>query len=456
MTNLLFFRNIFLFFSCHKLISKCMFSFFVLSFLIYNNTVYGTNEIEKTNANINDFFLNNFSQLSKNNDESLLVNIPPSNITNLTHNDQDSVYGQIAALENNVYLVWQESIGEKVPKQNYDIYFMKSQDNGETFDKPINISNNIGFSEHPQIAVSKNGIFVVWADNTNSNNTEIMFSKSLDNGTTFGEVRNLSNNLKNSNNVEISVSNQNVYVVWQDSDPKTKESNIIFKASLDNGNTFNDAIEISNKVTDSYPKINSYDDYVYLVWNSENTKSSNDGSSGLFFVKSSDRGNHFDKNVQLSDTDFGEAQLSADENEVLVVWGGIHSKNIHNLYFVKSNNNGNSFTNPEIIFNNIFESNSKNYNENLAKTINNPRNVELPTNDLSFIVWQDKLSENNEDILLMANNKAKNDYSKILNLSNNNGISECPSIAISDNNLYILWEDINPGNHEIFFWKFFL
>ncbi len=113
---------------------------------------------------------------------------------------------------------------------------------------------------------------------------------------------------------------------------------------------------------------------------------------------------------------------------------------------------------PEIIFNNIFESNSQNYNEKLAKTINNPRNVELPTNDPSFIAWQDKLSENNEDILLlMANNQAKkNEYTKILNLSNNNGISECPSIAISDNNLFILWEDINPGNHEIFFWKFSL
>ena len=282
MTNLLFFRNITLFFNCHKLISKCILSFFVLSFLIYNNQVYGTNEIEKTN---NDLFLNNFSQLSKNNYESLVINIPSSNITNLTNNDQDSVYGQIAALENNVYLVWQESIGEKLPKKNYDIYFMKSKDNGETFDKPINISNNIGFSEHPQIAVSKNGIFVVWADNTNSNNTEILFTKSLDNGTTFGEVRNLSNNLKNSNNVEISVSNQNVYVVWQDSDPKTKESNIIFKASLDNGNTFNDAIEISKKVTDSYPKINSYGDYVYLVWNSENPKTLNDGSQGYFLSK---------------------------------------------------------------------------------------------------------------------------------------------------------------------------
>lgn len=196
---------------------------------------------------------------------------------------------------------------------------------------------------------------------------------------------------------------------------------------------------------------------MYLVWNSENTKTLKDDNSGLFFVKSSNRGHNFDKIIQIVDTNFGEAQLSANGDEVLVVWSGIHSKNIHNLYFVKSNDNGNSFTNPEIIFNNIAESeNNKNYNEKLATIINHPRNVELAINDPSFIVWQDKISENNEDILFMANKKDKNNYTKILNISNNSGISECPSISISGNNLYVLWEDINPGNHEIFFWKFSL
>lgn len=144
----------------------------------------------------------------------------------------------------------------------------------------------------------------------------------------------------------------------------------------------------------------------------------------------------------------------------MVVWGGIHSKNIHNLYIVKSNDNGNSFTNPEIIFNNIAESKNKNnnkyYDEKLAKTINHPRKVELAINYPSLIVWQEKISEGNEDILLMTNEQDKNNFTKILNVSNNNGISECPSIAISGNNLYVLWEDINPGNHEIFFWKFSL
>jgi len=124
-----------------------------------------------------------------------------SNVTNITNNIEDSVYAQIAAVNNTVYLVWQESVNDKSNKNNYDVYFKKSENNGNTFSKPINLSNNTGFSEHPQIAVTKNGIYIVWADNTNSNNTEIMFTKSEDNGTTFSKVINLSKNSKNSNNV---------------------------------------------------------------------------------------------------------------------------------------------------------------------------------------------------------------------------------------------------------------
>ena len=38
-------------------------------------------------------------------------------------------------------------------------------------------------------------------------------------------------------------------------------------------------------------------------------------------------------------------------------------------------------------------------------------------------------------------------------ISNNSGLSECPSIAISDNDnrIYVVWEDATPRNHQIFF-----
>jgi len=223
-----------------------IFFIFVLCSLVYNNDITA---FDKTNV---DDFQNSSSKNFKQNYDSRMINYPNSNITNLTNNNEDSIYGQIESFENNIYVVWQESVTETLPEHNYDIYFIKSEDNGKTFSDPINLSNSTEFSERPQIAVSKNGIFIVWADNTNSNNTEIMFTKSLDNGTTFSEVRNLSNSSKNSNNQEISVSDENVYVVWQDIDKiyshsnkkvltdKEISSSIIFRGSTNNGDTFTD------------------------------------------------------------------------------------------------------------------------------------------------------------------------------------------------------------------------
>lgn len=429
----------------------------LISSLLYFNVIFATNE-NNEKLILNDVPL----QILDNNNNNVPVSgYTFSNITNITNNKHDSVYAQIAAIDNNVYVVWQESITTNSKETNYEIYLKKSEDQGNTFSKPINLSNNSGFSEHPQIAVSKNGIFIIWADNTNSNNTEIMFTKSLDNGTTFGEVKNLSNDSKNSNNPEISVSDENVYVVWQDIDQtyshsnkenlidKETSSNIMFIGSMDNGNTFNDEIELTNNTYDPYPKVNSYQNYVYVVWNSEDKSSSKDSKdSGLFFIRSSDNGESFQNTIRLVYNNFGESQISVLGNKVVIVWGGLHSKNINDIYFVKSDDNGDTFTDPYIIPQKVTKPKDNNYSDK----INNPSNVEIANNDHSYTVWQDLISEKNQDIFI-ANIKNDRESNNIINLSNNTGISECPSIAISKNYMYIVWEDFTPGNHEILFTK---
>ncbi len=328
------------------------------------------------------------------------------------------------------------------------------------------MSNNSGFSEHPQIAVSKNGIiFIVWADNTNSNNTEIMFTKSMDNGLTFSKVINLSNNSQNSNNQEISASDENVYVVWQGIDSTNRDGNkineiekeplarIMFKASSDNGRTFSESIELVYNTKDTYPKVNSYKEHVYVLWNSEdsssNSSSANDDeNSGLFFIKSSDKGNNFENSFRIAHYNFGESQIAVNENEVFIVWGGLHAKNIYNIYVVQSDDNGTALTDPYIISEKVMGAEKKN---DYKYKINSLSNVEIPINNPAYIVWQDKISQDNQDIFITPDIKNDMQYIKILNLSNNTGISECPSIAISENHIYIVWEDITPGNHEILF-----
>ena len=423
-----------------------IFIIFVLSSVVYD---YEVNAIDKTNAHN---LQNSSSEKVKQNNDSIIINYSNSNITNLTNNNEDSIYGQIAAFENNVYVVWQESVTESLPEHNYDIFFVRSEDKGKTFEMPINLSNNIEFSERPQIAVTRNGVFIVWTDTIDSNNKKIIFTKSIDNGKTFSNPVTLSNNSKNSYNVEISAFNENVYVVWQEQGyNNTGEANdsIIFKSSIDNGNNFNDPIELTANTSDAFPKINSYGNNVYIVWNNENKK-----NNGLFFVKSLDKGYNFSKLIKLSDdVNSGESQLTVNENEISVVWGGFLAKNIDNIYYVKSNDNGNTFTYSKTFYEKtITPNNTIEYNK-LNKIINNPLNVEVINNDnLSYVVWQNTFSKQNQDILLtVLNNQTGNNFMKLLNLSNNTSISECPSIAISNKNVYIIWEDFIAGNHEILF-----
>ena len=41
-------------------------------------------------------------------------------------------------------------------------------------------------------------------------------------------------------------------------------------------------------------------------------------------------------------------------------------------------------------------------------------------------------------------------FSESVNISNNVGISECPSMTIlsSDDKLFVVWQDRSPGNNE--------
>jgi len=430
---------------------------YVLFILVLCPFVYN-NDIHAFNITNYDDLQNSSPQYFEQNDDLTMTNYPNLNTTNLTNNSEDSIYGQIESFENNIYVVWQESVTETLPEHNYDIFFIKSEDNGKTFSKAINLNNSTEFSERPQIAVSKNGIFIVWTDTINPNNKEIIFTKSEDNGKTFSKAVNISNNSKNSSSQEISVFNENVYVVWQESDKsnidESNEGNIILIRSIDGGNTFKDSILLVNNTIDAFPKIDSYGNNVYIVWNNENKN-----SSGLFLVKSSDKGNNFDEVIKINvDNNFGESQISVNKNEVLISWGGLLTKNIDNIYYVKSNDNGNTFTDSNTVSERIIGFNDRNNYTKSDDIIKNPVNVEVASyNNLTFVAWQNSFSKQNEDILLLLlnNQKEKNNYERLSNLSNNPSVSECPSITISNNNIYVIWEDYISGNHEILFTKIF-
>ncbi|MFL6473437.1 MAG: sialidase family protein [Nitrososphaera sp.] len=376
-----------------------------------------------------------YSSLSGNGNNRLSP-IVFENSTNLTNNPMDSVYGQVAAWNNNVYMLWQDSVPPGY--RNYDIFIKDSRDGGATFGTPVNLSNNSGFSEHPQIAAYDNKVYAIWADDT-SGNREVLFTRSEDNGNSFDKINNLSNNTSDSFNQEIAVFGENVYVVWLDQD-ENNNTNILLKVSVDGGSTFGSTMNISSNANqETFPKISAYGGNVYVAWNMVKENQNERGNQGLFFVRSLDDGKTFGNTIKLNQEDnFGEVQIAAYNETVYVVSGGLHSANVDGILFTMSTDGGGSFSQPITI------------DEN--STLVNPQNVEVSAynGQVSYISTEISVSGNEEIVLLEMD---ASNPTRLVNLSNNAKASECSSIALTNNNVYVVWEDMSPGNHEILYTK---
>jgi hypothetical protein len=137
------------------------------------------------------------------------------------------------------------------------------------------------------------------------------------------------------------------------------------------------------------------------------------------------------------------------------VSGGLESVEVDSLFFAKSTDRGETFASSEVDGDGMFVK---------------PLNVEpvvdgnAATNMLLYVAGQVYVSGNqeiprNQEILLLAlDGSSSGDEGALkpigmVNLSNNKGRSECPSIAISGDNIYVVWEDLTPGNHEILYTK---
>nr|MDQ5876428.1 hypothetical protein [Thermoproteota archaeon] len=126
--------------------------------------------------------------------------------------------------------------------------------------------------------------------------------------------------------------------------------------------------------------------------------------------------------------------------------------------------NGNTFSNATEVRNDNFvnpsnveivvlgNNNSEgNREQSLSPT---PSSQQVQQQPQLYITGQVPLSDENEDIFLASSSDNGDTFSQTMtNLSNNSEFSECPSIAASANNIYVIWQDRTPGNNEALFTK---
>lgn len=341
--------------------------------------------------------------------------------TTISLSTEESFKPKVAASGNNVYVVWQENQGEGM-NSVADIFIARSDDSEKTFSEPDNLSDNSGRSSIPQVAAAGSNVYVVWEDGT-PGNAEVFFAKSTDSGASFSDAENISNTVSLSSNPMIALTGSSgIAVVWTESLSLTNFE-IFAITSDDGGQSFGDVMNVSDNDKESRAaSVASVGEDIYLVW-----QDATSGNLEIMLAKSSDGGSSFDDPVNVSNTagKSSAPQIAASGDNISVLW-----QEDTKIRLAGSADGGSSFGS--------------------AKTLGQADSLLKPqiaaSGNSVFVA-----SGENDDIMLVRSSDSGASLGSSINISNNDGVSSTPAIAVSGNNIYLAWQDSTSGNSDIFF-----
>lgn len=372
------------------------------------------------------------------------------NIVNLVESSSSGgpSWINLDAASSNVYVTWvnaSDVVYSNMTTVNTDLFLRTNSDCAETeFSEEVNISNSASTTilTLPQLQAQGSFVYMVWSE-SHENGTDLFLKRSEDNGQTFEDKINLT---KETGSKEIQgimydtfAYLSNFYAVWTDYDTEGNK-HLYLKRSIDFGETFEDAITIRTIPADVVggiydPKVIASNNKVYVVWRDNNTP---DRKFAIFFKAITNYGRNIQDAITLSDLsrDSDSPRIAVYENNVYVTWEDHTDPKNPEIFFSASNDGGRNFS--EAI--------------NLSNSDGESRQAEIvASHNNVYVVWREE-TDANADILLSFSTDNGSTF-RTINLSNNSGYSSSPQIVAepSVGRTYVVWEDATPGNFDIFF-----
>jgi hypothetical protein len=255
-----------------------------------------------------------------------LTNDPDSSFTSDNNAQSIAAHGDI------VQVVWTDGrFG------NNEVFYKRSLDRGISWDDDIQVSLSSVGASYPSIGVNGDTVHVVWMDQRNTH-IEIYYKRSVNNGVTWGPDIRLTNGIGESAYPSIAVSGHTVHVVWQYSEHKANE--IFHIKSIDGGTTWLPETRISNALSNVIrPSIAVFDKFIHVVWEKP------DGS-GIFYKRSLDDGNTWLPQYELTTLSaYSEhPMLTVSDTMIFAFWSDRRSGN-GDIYMRRSVDNGDTWEN---------------------------------------------------------------------------------------------------------------
>ncbi len=317
-----------------------------------------------------------------------------------------------------------------------------------TFGNPINLSNDPTSSGLPVIATSGKYVYVAWLNNSCIGcKSDVLFKASSNNGTSFGPSTKLSSTTNgDASSPQVAAAGNNVYVVWQDN-ATSAGFDVFLRKSIDNGATFSTQIDLStgvnNAVDSEYPQVSAAGNNVTVAWwlvtTSHNTPHN-------IVAKTSINSGTFGSALSLSTN--ANPSLSPDSGPktfevgkyVYITWRDGNSK----IFFTASKDGGQTFSFVAPL--------------NISGTVTGDSDlypaIAAAGNNV-YVTWTNDSSAcpitcSNTMFRASTNNGAS--FGSIMNLYTNNQITDLnPEIAASGNSVYVVWTNSTGAIPQILF-----
>jgi hypothetical protein len=404
---------------------------------------------------------------------------------------------QTIASENHVYVEW-----NRVSNGTYSIMFAHSSDNGNTFGNAVKIVDDVGFGM-PQISDSTNNVYIAWdiddgkhhgiflKKSINYGNTfepaillsnkdqlcsslrgletagsnvyvffscynsifqqgSIVFRVSHDNATTFGKPITLFEGKGISSNGPfwVSVQGKNIYAIIEDSYPVSAPDSVLFRRSMDGGDTFSDTVDLSNsKYSHVNPQVFSSENHVYVTW-----RNYDNYYKDLMFRKSDDYGTTFGNPIKLNTNKpntemYNNPFLEIIDNKIYVSWEEIRQGYVQTQYQLlrTSTNYGDEFG-PEQKLTDVLP--QMGYNLQQGGIVTGPgQNVYYLYHGTPNLVFDIS------GVFFKKSSDGAKTFGDTLDLNKLNSAPHDmydPQITVSKNDVYVTADTLDRGN-EIFF-----
>jgi hypothetical protein len=254
----------------------------------------------------------------------------------LTTNAGESSYPSIASRGNYVHVVWQD-----YRSTNWEIWYKRSTNNGasDSWESDVRLTEMIYDSFRPSIAVAGNAVYAAWEDDS-PNNWEIYFARSTNNGQTWESPKRLTYNSDEQRRPSISANGDGdtIIVVWEDI--RDNDWEIYAKRSLDGGENWGSDTRLTESSGQSrYPNLWFVLHYAHVVW-----QDYRNNNWEIYYKKSTNSGEDWDE----SDTRLTEDNNYSEEPSITVTWqysGKIDCKHYVHVVWNDGRNN-----NPEIYY----------------------------------------------------------------------------------------------------------